>query len=100
MSGREWPATVTLVRDVCDGPGVPPHLMTDDNRAHIEEYANEFETASYVPSQPVQGLVEALEEVVAGSDELFATNRARSLRSATVLARKALADYKNNTEEA
>ena len=57
-------------------------------------------TGSSVEQDTVQGLVEALEEAVAGSDELFATNRARRLRLATVRAREALADYKNNTEEA
>lgn len=51
-------------------------------------------TRRYVPQQRVNALVEALEEIVAGSDELFATNRAKALRTATVNARTALANYK------
>lgn len=90
MSDREWPAQITMERKF---PGLPRPIYATG--IHMD---SEYER--YVPSQPVQGLVEALEEAVAGSDELFATNRARRLRLATVRARQALADYKNNTEEA
>jgi len=82
MSDREWPAEVDLWRREGGSPvQALPSLVGGRHNG---------ETCRYVPSQPVQGLVEAIEETFCDDAPC---SRCAHLR-------KALADYKNNTEEA
>lgn len=86
---KEWPERI----DVIDGHEGPPDAFGLWAPAGTHDLSK-WETRVYVPQQRVNALVEAVEELIAGSDELFARNRAKALREATVNARAALANYK------